>query len=228
MNTLLGLQNLPYVSLIKGNLAEVDKKKLVSKIVFKYSILELDILKVFSLTVESSREIKEFVSTHPIGEIKLVVVDLDKSSTQAQNSLLYLLENPPHRVKFLLFSTSTILTTVESRSQVFCATHEPDIDKQAKSIVVAALKASKHQDEMRLEEVLRNWDDKCHKLLLEWAIESKLRKPNFFTLEELLSVTFPQGFEDNIILALSVLDLARPRISAKSILMSYIEKSRSS
>lgn len=226
VNSLLGMQNLPYVSLIKGNLTDLDKAELVSNIVSKYVLAEVDVLRIFSLTTDSSKEIKEFASTQPVGELKLIVIDLDKSSTQSQNSLLALLENPPRKIKFLLFSSSATLTTVESRSEIFCASSTLIIDKQAKSTVLTVLRATQQLEVTKLEEAMRAWDDKCHKLLLEWAVESKLRKPKIFTTEELSLGSFPQGFEDNLILALSILDSARPRISAKSILLGYIEKSK--
>lgn len=223
---ILSLEDLPFVSLIKGTLSEERKSSLITDICDKYKISAYDTKIVETLTVEASEEIKEFTQTEPLVSLKLVVIYLSHSVARAQNSLLTLLENPPSRVKFIIFSNSTTLSTLESRSQVFYETSKPAPPTQAKSLVMLALEATSGLDEVKLEVALKNWDDNCQALLFEWAIESKLSKPSSFSLEDLQKFKFPKGFEENLIMALSVLDAARPRLSAKSILLSYIEKSK--
>ena len=222
---ILSVEDLPCVSLLKGNLPESRKEELVQGITQKYNILEYDTLVVYNLTVDSARDIKEFSETEPLGRVKLIVVHIT-SSSRAQAALLTLLENPPSRIKFLIFGEGHILSTLESRSQLFSTSFKESSSKQDKAIVVDVLKAAKMLDEVKLDSCLKSWDDNCQALLFQWAMETKLSKPTIFSLEELSQTTLPGGFADSVIMALSILDSARPKLSAKSIFSSYVENRR--
>jgi hypothetical protein len=226
MERFLTLDSLPYVSLIKGNLSDEDKSNLVRSIVDRYNISDSDVLVVNSLTTESSQVIKDFISYEPMASLKLVVVSMDKAAIRAQNSLLTVLESPPPRVRFILFSSSLILPTIQSRSEIFHTPVKREVSKQSKSNVLSVLKAASALNESLLEDSFKNWDEECQFLLLQWTIESKLMKPGYFSPEELSELKFPKGFEDNLLIALNAVDSARARISAKSILLSYVERNK--
>lgn len=226
MERLLSLNTLPYVSLIKGNMSEDDKSSLIHSIRTRHSIDSVDVLQVTLLTTEASQSIKDFISFQPMASLKLVVVSLDKATTRAQNSLLTVLEFPPARVRFILFSSSLVLPTIDSRSEIFNTPIARSVSQQSKSIVLSVLKSSSQLNDSSLEDLFKNWDEECQFLLLQWTIEYKLMKPCYFSSEELSQLRFHQGFEDSLLIALSSVDSARSRISAKSIMLSYVERNK--
>lgn len=226
MNNFLSLSTLPYVSLIKGTISTELKSSIIADVVEKHEINQADVMIVESLTVEASQNVKNFASYEPLGVLKLIVVFLDKATVRAQNSLLAILESPPSNVKFILYASNGILGTIQSRSEVFNILQPAQPSKQAKAAVLTVLKAASELNDVLLEDLFRNWDDEAHALLLEWAVEFKLRKPLVFLTEELLQFKFPTNFEDNLLTALSAMDSARSRLSAKSIMISYVQRNK--
>lgn len=215
--------DLPNVSLIKGNLAETERQELVQKLIAHYNLLEVDVLQIDNLTMESSESIKGFCERVPFGCKKLIVVNLDQSSSRAQNSLLTLLESPPETIKFVLFSESSALTTVESRSHVFSVLGDKGITG-SKDSVLKALAACAAKDKSKLEEALVNWTDEDNKTLRVWAMESISRNFVVFSPEEADGFGFSADFAENLIVALAVLGPSKAQWSARSIFNSYINK----
>src|SRR5882724_12361756 len=132
---------LPSVSLIKGLASEEDRLLVVSDLISVHSIVEADTLTLDSLTSETSGSIHKFCTTAPFGKLKLTSLNLEGSSGRMQNTLLKLLETPYPSLKFVLFSNSAVLNTIESRSQVFWADFDYSTKKDSKSRVLEALKA---------------------------------------------------------------------------------------
>lgn len=218
------ISDLPYVSLIRGNLSDSLKLELVNKVIETYKILPEDILKIEYLNTDSVKDIQSFCARVPFGKLKLVSIDMKDVSERNQNSILKILETPPECVKFILFTEINLLETVESRSLIFdmqCSTSSFSLED--KNLVLEALNACKHKDSDKLDSVLKSWTEGAHKLLLKWALEARSGKFEIFSFEETLGLGLSENLPDSLIVALSVLDNARPKIVVKSILSSIVE-----
>lgn len=220
------LSHLPSVSLIKGSLSEEQQTRLLTEIYDKYEIKDIDTLKVNILNSESSEDIHIFCTTYPFGLIKLVVIDLDNSSTRMQNTLLRLLETPSSFLKFILFSSTSILSTIESRSQIFYTFEDYDKYKEAKSRVLEALRACILLDKTMLVKSLRYWDEVCHTCLLRWAVEIRSGHSDLFSDAELENTIKLQIFSSSILTTAANLEGSRARIADTYILIALIEKLR--
>lgn len=106
---------LPSVALLKGP-RSVGRHTLVKYLVHHHGYKQWDVRWIAKLTVDESRELKEFAATTGMGRAgKLVVVDLDGASGAALNALLKLLEEPPGAIKFILIASRRVLDTIASR-----------------------------------------------------------------------------------------------------------------
>lgn len=222
---LLSLDTLPPASLLTGAVSQERRESVMHNLISKFEIQLVDFLSVPSLTVETAQAVHGFADFEPMGKFKLVAMNMDKATVRAQNSLLTLLECPPTRVKFVLFEASGVLDTIKSRCEVFNVESDTEPSKQSKSAVLAVLKAASELNDILLEDLFKNWDDEAGSLLLDWAIESCIKKPNNFSQEE-LSIPFPKGFQQNLILALSSSWAARGRFNVKSIMLSFVGRSK--
>lgn len=221
MAELLSLQELPNAVLVRGKVSEEHIDSTVQKLVESFNILPVDLLKIPTLTVDSAQAVRDFSEFEPVGGLKLIAVCMEKATARAQNSLLALLESPPPRIRFVLFGAPGVLSTIESRCVIFNTPSDIQVSKQSKVTVLAVLKAASELNDILLEDLFKNWDDEASSLLLEWAVESFLKKPGKFTLDE-LSFSFPPGFQHSLIVALSTSWSARGRFSAKSTMLSFV------
>src|SRR6185295_6155447 len=72
-----------------------------------------------SLTIDESRQIKSFHETLPVDSAgkKIIILSIHSATTEAQNALLKLLEEPSSYAHFFLIvpSTHILLPTIKSR-----------------------------------------------------------------------------------------------------------------
>lgn len=222
---ILSLDTLPSACLVRGKISQDRADFIIKTLISKFNVSLVDFLSVASLTVEAVQLVHSFADFQPMGTLKLVTLFMNKATVRAQNSLLTLLENPPERIKFVLFSDSGILETVESRCEIFNLKSDLEYSKQSKAAVLAVLKAASELNDILLEDLFKNWDEEASNLLIDWAAESLIRKPDKFSQEE-LSFAFPRGFQENLILALSASGSARGRLNAKSIMLTFVGRSK--
>lgn len=222
---ILSLDTLPDVSLIRGKVSQDRADFTIKTLIDKFSIHLADFLSVPNVTMETVQIVHNFADFQPMGTLKLVTLFMDKATIRAQNSLLTLLENPPERIKFVLFSGYGVLETIESRCELFNLASDLEPSKQAKTAVLAVLKAASELNDILLEDLFKNWDEEANSLLLDWAVESLIKKPDKFSQEE-LSFSFPRGFQEKLILSLTSVGSARGRLGAKSIMLTFVGRSR--
>jgi hypothetical protein len=106
------------VVLLKGP-RSVGKRTIIDAALSHHGVRKLDVQRYNFLNVEAAREAKRFLSTRPMGAVKVVVIDLDKATPEALNALLKVMEEPPACARFLLSTSMKTLLTIESRAQVF-------------------------------------------------------------------------------------------------------------
>lgn len=111
-------RELPPVSLFRGP-PSVGKWTTAQYLSQFHGVLKADVREVELLNADAARDIKQFCSTAPFGERKLIVARLDQALAGSLNSLLKLLEEPPRTVSFILTSVKPTLDTIASRSHVF-------------------------------------------------------------------------------------------------------------
>lgn len=111
---------LPPVTLLSGP-PSIGKRTLCEHLAAHHGVKKGDVLRYVSdpFSVDDAREVQRFLSTRPMGKLKVVVVRLDRASSEALNALLKVLEEPPRSARFLLTSAFSTLLTVESRARVF-------------------------------------------------------------------------------------------------------------
>lgn len=79
-----------------------------------------------AITIEQVRELKQFVRLRVPGATGIArivtIIDADRMTTEAQNAILKLLEEPPADTVLILTSSQTadLLSTVRSRAQLVC------------------------------------------------------------------------------------------------------------
>lgn len=217
---------LPSVSLIKGIVSEDARMSLISGIVSNYNIREVDTLTVPSLSSESSGYVHKFCTTSPFGDFKLANVNLDGSSGRVQNSLLRLLENSSNKLKFVLFSTSEVLNTLESRSQIFVATEDVLLYSKARGKVLEALKCCLNRDRLALDKIFNTWDETAHLAFTNWAIEAVSGRYNIFSREDIEGLRLLLPYAKGIFSSLLSIRESRYSISDYAILLSLLENLR--
>ena len=158
----------------------------------EWGLSALDFLPLWRPSADDARNAAEFsqFAPGPGAQHRLVLVNLDHASEQAQNILLKVLEEPPPRAVFLLVGSRQPLPTVLSRAHVIKVglhTREPAYDvaawDAAKPAVAAGLKAAMSGDQQALETVLRHWEPAHTIMLGAWALEASMRRWNYFDQE---------------------------------------------
>lgn len=70
-------------------------------------------------SIDRVREVSEWLRTRPVSDrLKVVLVDFDRLSIEAQNALLKTLEEPPSHARIMGVASKQVLPTVWSRCQV--------------------------------------------------------------------------------------------------------------
>lgn len=99
-----------------------------------------------NFTIDDARELKSFASTRPMTENgkKVFVIQMNGITSEAQNALLKLLEEPPHYAHFFIIvpSAHLLLPTVKSRLLLLGTDHsgterKDEVTVQAKEFVKA-------------------------------------------------------------------------------------------
>lgn len=112
-------QDLPPVTLLRGP-SSIGKRVLSEHLREHHQVEPADrIHNTQPLSIDMVRSHLRYVSFMPFGAFKLVQLDMDDASTQAQNALLKVLEEPPPRARFLLTTSQELLPTVLSRCRIF-------------------------------------------------------------------------------------------------------------
>ena len=135
---------------------------------WEHGVLAADRMILRHVSAADARTIVRFAQTAPFGPFKLVIAALDGATSQAQNILLKVLEEPPPSVRFILAATQRPLPTIVSRCQVVVvpearAAAEPDREVTAK--VDAALRAAAAGDLRGLDQALHGWGEVHHAVL---------------------------------------------------------------
>lgn len=86
--------------------------------------------------VDGIREILSLASLMPVMSNRkvLIMLNMQKASTQMLNALLKTLEEPPEHANFLLLSSTPLLATIMSRCQVFSLHHGENINFPASEV----------------------------------------------------------------------------------------------
>jgi DNA polymerase III, delta subunit len=100
---------------------------------------------------------------------------LDGASTQVQNMLLKVLEEPPPGTRFVLAAEARPLDTVVSRCRVLvlgAESAEDLVDPKDKAAVTAVLRAARSGQSALLTQNLRGWQPVHARLLSVWSAEA--------------------------------------------------------
>lgn len=111
-------RELPPVALLLGP-ESTGKRTLADHLIAHHGVRRWDVIRAQPLSTEIARSINGAIATLPQGPFRVIVIDLDTASEQAQHILLKTLEEPPGAVRFILLASRPVLPTVESRAHVF-------------------------------------------------------------------------------------------------------------
>lgn len=134
------MSSLPFLSETPDSLAHataiigaslVDRAQLLHQL----AVSPFDTVTLNAIETGGIKETREFANqlllSPQFGSIRLgLIFEADKLSPQAQNALLKLLEEPPTRVKLILFISreADVLATVLSRCRVYYGSHAQEGD----------------------------------------------------------------------------------------------------
>jgi hypothetical protein len=133
------------------------------------------------LSAADARNVVRFAQTAPFGPFKLVIAALDGSTSQAQNILLKVLEEPPllengePAIRFILVATARPLPTIVSRCEVITVSAPglvQDADGKVTTAVNVALRAALTGDLAGLDGALHGWGDAHHSVLCALLCEA--------------------------------------------------------
>ena len=111
-------RELPPVTLLLGP-RSIGKRTLAEHLVRHHHVPDAEV-QYLLLTADRARGVLRFCEIAPMsGVLKVLVLNLETASEQAQNILLKVLEEPPPAVRFLLVSSRAPLSTIMSRARVY-------------------------------------------------------------------------------------------------------------
>jgi len=128
----------------------------------------------FDLNAAAARDIRDN-AWWASREARVTALNLEGASTQVQNMLLKVLEEPPESTRFVLAAERRPLPTVVSRCRVLVVGQGADgqeADPRDKAAVATALRAARSGQSVLLAQTLRNWVPAQAKLLSVWAAEA--------------------------------------------------------
>lgn len=127
------------------------------------------------LNVAAARQIRDEVYLAAPSGSRVIVACLDGASTQVQNMLLKVIEEPPASTRFVLAAEHRPLPTVVSRCRVLVVGQETagePPDPRDRAAISTALRAARSGQSVLLAQTLRNWLPAQAKLLTVWAAEA--------------------------------------------------------
>jgi len=210
------------VSLIQGNLLEHEIETIVLDTISIFHADEEDVLVEATLDSESLVSIFRFCGTVPLGERKVIFINLTDAPVKAQTSLLKLLEVQFERIMFVLFSHKSPIPTLMSRCAVYRLAPLSERLANRKTKVLKALASTALKDQQMLENTMSSWDEDDTSVLHVWACERLSYYYELFSKDEVLGLGFKDQFALNLLEALGTLLGADSRRAVRSILISHI------
>jgi DNA polymerase III, delta subunit len=111
-------RDLPPAVLVAGP-AGTGKHTLALEVARRHAQYDPDIARPAVLTAEVARELRDFSSRAPVGDVRIIVARLDGVSLAALSVLLKVVEEPPPTVRWLLTCSGYVLPTIRSRCVLY-------------------------------------------------------------------------------------------------------------
>ena len=152
-----------------GYLLEGEQEKVIKELLdfFKHKLgivvrgnPDVTVSKYATFGIDDGRELKNRASQKSYSEWKLFVIAFQSITTEAQNSLLKLFEEPtPHTHFFLITATAEmILPTLKSRLFIVSDTREQLTDDRSVQFAKQFIKSSKHNRIKLLKDIINSRD----------------------------------------------------------------------
>lgn len=225
--------HLPPIVLFTGE-EDSGKRSLALHLSDYHEVLPVDCYEVNKLTSDVSREVIRFVSTHPFGLLKLVVIHAEDAVTGSFQLLLKTLEEPPLYVKFILTAVNinTIPITIRSRCASYYLHKVGVLDATAsgvaRSTATALIRSVLIADKLLFDRIMRSMRGEAAEAVRATVLtmlvaslttrEKEQVSTGFGRFAGLRSSDLPDSITRDMIFALSRTANVRPKLALRTAL----------